>query len=572
MAVEILPAKIGPSIFILNFVLDILMSIYIRIVLMQEKSFALENKIVGSIPIIKKFLADVSFNDLLTEALGNADAVLAIETLVMSILVKPAALYRVGHWVKGFDDGLVSKTLTDDKAARALDRLFKADRASLLTKLVLSSAEKFKINLNQIHNDSTSIKFSGAYDHQYSRAVQLKRGHSKDHRPDLKQLVYSLCISRDGAIPIHFKSYDGNRTDDTTHWETWQSLRGILGRSDFLYVADSKLCVSESMKNIDREQGNFVTIVPKTRSEVAEFSLRARASQIRWTPVWKRKSSRRRKIDHFEVADGLFQLREGFRVYWYRSSEKQLRDRQNREGRLDAARSKLLGLNNTKRRGPKSERALKKASDKILHHYKVTNLLIVNLHSTEEQKYRQTKRGKSNDESLFRRTIQKSFLVVVTNNIEGVASQEAMDGIFPLTTNKEISALEVLKAYKFQPHLEKRHSLFKSILEISPVFLKRNDRIEALVFVHFVAQLIASLIERQLRSSMIEKKIESLPLLPEGRETKTPTISCIFDQFTHRSKHYLNRNGQLLQKFADPLSELQMALLKYLKVPATSYQ
>jgi transposase len=60
--------------------------------------------------------------------------------------------------------------------------------------------------------------------------------------------------------------------------------------------------------------------------------------------------------------------------------------------------------------------------------------------------------------------------------------------------------------------LEKRHSLFKSILEISPVFLKRNDRIEALVFIHFVAHFIASLVERQLRSSMIEKKIESLPL------------------------------------------------------------
>jgi len=109
--------------------------------------------------------------------------------------------------VKDFDDGLVSGTLTDDRAARALDRLYKADRASLLTKLVLAAVEKFGISLDQIHNDSTSIKFSGAYDNQDTKAIQLKRGHSKDHRPDLKQLVYSLSVSRDGAIPIHFKSY-----------------------------------------------------------------------------------------------------------------------------------------------------------------------------------------------------------------------------------------------------------------------------------------------------------------------------------------------------------------------------
>jgi transposase len=42
-----------------------------------------------------------------------------------------------------------------------------------------------------------------------------------------------------------------------------------------------------------------------------------------------------------------------------------------------------------------------------------------------------------------------------------------------------------LQAYKYQPHLEKRHSLFKSLLEVSPVFLKKNTRIEAFIFVYW---------------------------------------------------------------------------------------
>src|SRR5215831_13756182 len=53
------------------------------------------------------------------------------------------------------------------------------------------------------------------------RPFQLKRGHSKERRPDLKQLVYSLCVTNDGAAPVHFKAYDGNQTDDAIHLETW---------------------------------------------------------------------------------------------------------------------------------------------------------------------------------------------------------------------------------------------------------------------------------------------------------------------------------------------------------------
>ncbi len=144
-------------------------------------------------------------------------------------------------------------------------------------------------------------------------------------------------MTRDGAIPIHFKSYDGNQTDDKTHWELWQSLRGLLGRSDFLYVADSKLCVAEIMRKIDREQGYFVTILPRTRSEVVEFAKEAVASRVRWQSIHQQRV-RKGKIDHFEVADGLFQMREGYRIYWYRSSEKKNRDKQDRENRVTIAR------------------------------------------------------------------------------------------------------------------------------------------------------------------------------------------------------------------------------------------
>ncbi len=75
-------------------------------------------------------------------------------------------------------------------------------------------------------------------------------------------------MTHDGAVPVLFKAHDGNRTDDTLHEENWQTLRGIIGRSDFLYVADSKLCVSKTLMNIDRNQGRFITEAANARDNL----------------------------------------------------------------------------------------------------------------------------------------------------------------------------------------------------------------------------------------------------------------------------------------------------------------
>jgi hypothetical protein len=80
-------------------------------------------------------------------------------------------------------------------------RLFETGRASLLTRVVLRSVKAYAVDLSQIHQDTTSVKLTGAYEKQQRRAVQLIRGYSKDHRPDLRQLVYEFSVTRDGANP-----------------------------------------------------------------------------------------------------------------------------------------------------------------------------------------------------------------------------------------------------------------------------------------------------------------------------------------------------------------------------------
>lgn len=98
-----------------------------------------------------------------------------------------------------------------------------------------------------------------------------KHGFNKDFRPDLKQLFFSLSVTADFAVPINFKVYDGNTSDDTTHKDNWKSLRNLIGNPDFVYVADSKLCVRDTMQFITTEGGTFVTVLPETRKEISIF-------------------------------------------------------------------------------------------------------------------------------------------------------------------------------------------------------------------------------------------------------------------------------------------------------------
>ncbi|MBV8678196.1 MAG: hypothetical protein JO355_13625, partial [Planctomycetaceae bacterium] len=89
----------------------------------------------------------------------------------------------------------------------------------------------------------TTVTFSGAY---LDAAVESRRrgqarlaitwGHNKDHRPDLKQLLFILTVAKDGGVPIYFQAKSGNVVDDRTHQSTWDLLCKLTGRLDFLYV------------------------------------------------------------------------------------------------------------------------------------------------------------------------------------------------------------------------------------------------------------------------------------------------------------------------------------------------
>jgi transposase len=528
---------------------------------------------VGALPILNRFIERVGLEEELTLALKNPGYTNALLALLKNILVERNALYAVGEWAALYDAGLIAQgKIGDDKLGRALDRLFSADRATLQTRIVLAVMNGFDVRMDQIHNDTTSVMVRGAYDGQNAKAVQLKRGHSKERRPDLKQLVYSLCVTSDGAVPVHFKAYDGNQTDDGIHLETWNRLRTLLQHPRFIYVADCKLCTEKNLRTIDSERGFFVTVVPKTRSEVATFTDAVLAGDVRWEEILRKRADRDEKaFDVIECAVGPYHLREGFTLYWYRSSQKKKRDARDRDERIERTIERLESLDLKRMRGPKTDAAIRKRVDEIIAQHGAEEWITVEVKWDAVEKFKAITRGKPTADTTFRRIIHQVPHLHVTTNAENIARSAAMDGIFPLTTNTKEKPVDVFKIYKYQPRIEKRHALLKSTLEVAPIWLKKNTRIEALMFLEFIAQMVAALIERALRQKMTEKKIALLCSLPEGRPSKTPTIEQVLRLFENQTKHALYDGDRLIKQFADPPTPVQSQILQLLSIPTAVY-
>jgi hypothetical protein len=244
---------------------------------------------VGALPIVNHFLARIGVDEALSTHVPCDDRRLrlapaaALGVVVRNLIVDHEPVYALGEWALPFDPALLGLEpdqvglLNDDRVGRSLDRLFDADRATLLTDVVLRAVRTFGIDCSELHNDSTSVTFTGNYKNADGRprggkpTAAITFGYNKDHRPDLRQLVWILTVSSDGAVPLAHRVVSGNVTDDVTHLATWDDLCALVGRADFLYVADSKLCTRAAMDHIDGAGGRFVTVLPRTRREDAWF-------------------------------------------------------------------------------------------------------------------------------------------------------------------------------------------------------------------------------------------------------------------------------------------------------------
>jgi transposase len=153
-----------------------------------------------------------------------------------------------------------------------------------------------------------------------------------------------------------------------------------------------------------------------------------------------------------------------------------------------------------------------------------------------------------------------------------LAAEHLGDGVFPLITNdRTLREQELLLAYKGQPVIEKRFSQLKTDFAVAPVYLKEVSRIQALLCMYFLALLVESLLERELRQAMVRTKVESLRLYPEGRACRQPTVSRLIEVFEDVQRHHLKVGTEPEVLFTTQLSPLQRKVLRLLGIPQSVY-
>ena len=180
--------------------------------------------------------------------------------------------------------------------------------------------------------------------------------------------------------------------------------------------------------------------------------------------------------------------------------------------------------------------------------------------------------GRPSSNSIYKDKWQTTYGIEWTINEQALAQASRTDGIFPLITNTDFDGCEILRKYKNQPFLEKRMYTKKTILEVAPVFIKKEHRIEAMLFLYFIALMIVSLIERKIRMNMAEEKIEKLAILPQGMNTKSPTWNNI--RYFYRNIHYAQifRNGICIQSVVKGIGALHKLINRLLELPDEVYK
>ena len=236
---------------------------------------------------------------------SDAQCVLA---LILNVLCGRPALYRMEGWLERLDMELLfgedaaADAFNDTRLAEALDHLDAAGTDTILADIVRAYlAEESQPRAFSAHHDTTSVTLFGAYEAESQ--PQPAHGYSKDHRPDLKQLIYGLTLHGAVGMPLVSSVEAGNTSDPVAARDHLARLVEVLPEEhEVTLVGDCKLVDARTIGRILRAGLHFVSLLPDTfnaRKELIEEAWKERPDAESW-PVLAEKPGRRKADPHTE--------------------------------------------------------------------------------------------------------------------------------------------------------------------------------------------------------------------------------------------------------------------------------
>lgn len=180
---------------------------------------------------------------------------------------------------------LEASDFNDDTLGRALDELYQAGITELFAQIAQNAVTTYHLDVAFAHTDTSSFSLTGQYDSEVAQeaeqvrgAVKITHGYSKDHRPDLKQVVVTLVTSQKGRIPLWLEALDGNNSDKHSFRNTVDAYcRYLTEGENPWFVMDSAAYTADNIGNWGSAT-KWLTRVPETITE-AQVALQSVATE-----------------------------------------------------------------------------------------------------------------------------------------------------------------------------------------------------------------------------------------------------------------------------------------------------
>ena len=386
--------------------------------------------------------------------------------LVASRLCSPSPLYDVAGWASGAAVhellGIPPALLNDDRLGRALET-FAVYAEDLRSRVAAGAIERFGVGAGRLHVDLTTVGVAGAYED----SALVAKGWASDRRV-ARQVRTLQAATPDGTV-LYSRPDPGNASELTLVGAALERLLALSGPG-LLIVCDSAMGQPKTLREIDRRRRAVHRAVAREhrvpRTVPRRRRPRTRCARVRYLP--EREASfppRSAPASRARYATGRSPAATrdaplALRVAYIHSSEEATQVAQARERALVKAEDALdrvrngLGGRYYKTRGQVERRI-----GQILA-ANVTGLIDVNV------------------------TTRKDNLTLTwQRNHEAIATAASFDGIYALATNLpgRLTAGQILRLYKDQQIVERRHRDLKQTLKVRPIFLHNDDRVYALI-------------------------------------------------------------------------------------------
>jgi transposase len=171
-------------------------------------------------------------------------------------------------------EGIEAKHINDDALGRCLDKLFEYGVSDIYQQLGEKVVQHLDLPCEAINLDTTSFHVDGDYEVDDDfKGIHLTRGYSRDHRPELNQVILSLITENQACIPVYMKAHSGNTNDAETFKKLVKShISSLKSAEKCRYlIGDSALYVAETIKTLSEQNQFFITRVPQKIIEVKEL-------------------------------------------------------------------------------------------------------------------------------------------------------------------------------------------------------------------------------------------------------------------------------------------------------------